>query len=82
MLENGLIDEIRELYKMHLPQIFPAMRACGLREFIEYLNGNVSLEQATSSAQQATRHYVKRQFTWFRHQINYASPASFSTKTD
>lgn len=72
MLENGLLDEVRALDKMQVPAIFPAMRAHGLREFIAHLHGEISLSDATAAAQQATRNYVKRQFTWFRHQMQDA----------
>jgi len=69
MLEDSLLDEIRALDKMNVTGSLPAMRACGLREFIAHLHGEISLEKAILSAQQATRNYVKRQFTWFRHQV-------------
>ena len=69
MLDDGLLDEVRQLDNMHIPSTAPAMRAHGLREFIAHLHGNISLQEAISQAQQATRNYVKRQFTWFRHQM-------------
>jgi tRNA dimethylallyltransferase len=73
MLENGLLDELQAIDAMQIPNEFPAMRALGLPEFIEYINGIISLEEATSKAQQNTRQYVKRQFTWFRHQMPEAT---------
>lgn len=72
MLEKGLLDEMQALDAMQVPATFPAMRAHGIREFIAYLHGKISLSDATAQAQQATRNYVKRQFTWFRHQMRDA----------
>jgi tRNA dimethylallyltransferase len=77
MLDEGLLDEMRELNAI-LPTLsnsergwmsLPAMRAHGLREFISHLNGEITIEEAIAQAQQMTRNYVKRQFTWFKHQM-------------
>jgi tRNA dimethylallyltransferase len=45
------------------------MRAHGVPGLIGYFDGIQSLEQAIAKGQQDTRHYAKRQFTWFRHQL-------------
>ena len=45
------------------------MRAIGVRELIQYLDGIVTLEQASAAIKQATRNYAKRQRTWLRHQL-------------
>jgi len=69
MLDEGALDEVRRLNAMGLATDLPVTRALGVREFSEYLAGNMGLEQAVAAAQQATRNYAKRQMTWFRHQI-------------
>lgn len=69
MLENGLLDEMQIIADMNLSHALPAMRAHGLREFVAYLKGEMTLQGATELACQNTRNYVKRQFTWFRHQM-------------
>jgi tRNA dimethylallyltransferase len=69
MLEEGALDEVRQLYAMHLDPSLPAMKAVGVREFGEYLAENCDLQAALAAARQATRRYAKRQMTWFRHQI-------------
>lgn len=69
MLDLGVMDEANNVMKMNLNPELPGMRAHGLPELIQYLNGDISLEQAIEWAKRNTRHYIKRQFTWFRGQM-------------
>ncbi len=69
MLEQGALDEVKALKALNLHTDLPAMRAVGVPELITYLDGGVSLAEATARAQQATRNYAKRQLTWFRNQL-------------
>ena len=66
MLEAGLIDEIRALLAAGIPEKCTSMQAIGYKEFIAYLNGGCSLDEAAAQVQQSSRHYAKRQLTWFR----------------
>lgn len=66
MLEAGLLDEIRELLDSGIPEKSTAMQAIGYKEFVDYLGGRCTLEEASRQVQQSTRHYAKRQLTWFR----------------
>jgi len=66
MLEQGLLEEIQGLLNAGIPEKCTAMQAIGYKEFLDYLNGNCSLQEATTLVQQASRHYAKRQLTWFR----------------
>jgi tRNA dimethylallyltransferase len=66
MLGLGLIDEIRSLLAEGISKKSTALQAIGYKEFISYLDGTMSLEEATNQVQQASRHYAKRQLTWFR----------------
>ena len=66
MLSAGLIDEIKALLASGIPERCTAMQAIGYKEFVDYLNGNSSLEDAVAQVQQSSRHYAKRQLTWFR----------------
>lgn len=70
MVENGVLDEMKKIDQMQVPNGMPAMRAHGLRELILYLNDKMSLEDAIAISQQNTRKYIKRQTTWFRHQMS------------
>jgi len=68
MLEQGALEEVKALKELNLSTDLPAMRAVGVPELLAYLNGEMTLEEATAKAQQATRNYAKRQLTWFRNQ--------------
>ncbi|MCE3232191.1 MAG: miaA, partial [Rickettsiaceae bacterium] len=69
MIEAGVLQEIMALGDLNLNPELPAMKAHGVPELLAYLNGNMTLEAAIDQAQKNTRHYIKRQFTWFRHQM-------------
>jgi len=66
MLEMGLIDEIRALLASGISPKATAMQAIGYKEFVAALEGDCTLAQATAQVQQSSRHYAKRQLTWFR----------------
>lgn len=70
MVQGGALEEMRA--SRHLPDDAPVMKALGAAELRAYLRGKTTLEQAVSQAQQASRHYAKRQITWFRHQLPVA----------
>lgn len=69
MLEAGALDEVAALAGLGLDPALPVMKALGVAEFSAHLRGELSLTDALSLAQQATRRYAKRQLTWFRHQL-------------
>jgi tRNA dimethylallyltransferase len=69
MIKAGVLDEMKGLDAMGLNPLLPAMKAHGVPELLAYLHGEMTLEDAIAQAQQNTRHYIKRQFTWFRHQV-------------
>ena len=66
MLEAGLIDEIHALLAMGISEKSTAMQAIGYKEFLDALAGRSSMEEAVELVQKASRHYAKRQLTWFR----------------
>lgn len=68
MMENGAIEEISRLAARNLDSALPIMRAHGVPGLVRALRGEASLAEAVATAQSDTRHYAKRQFTWFRHQ--------------
>ncbi|MGL9718890.1 MAG: tRNA (adenosine(37)-N6)-dimethylallyltransferase MiaA [Wolbachia sp.] len=69
MVENGAIDEVEKLLSMNLAPHLPAMKAHGVPEIIKYLKGELNLDEAIQIAQTNTRHYAKRQYTWFKNQF-------------
>lgn len=70
MLEQGLIDEIKALLASGIPSKCTAMQAIGYKEFVAALEGRISIEKAATQVQQSSRHYAKRQLTWFRRNPN------------
>ncbi|WP_289079291.1 tRNA (adenosine(37)-N6)-dimethylallyltransferase MiaA [uncultured Thalassospira sp.] len=70
MLEQGAIDEVRDLIALGLPDTTPVMKAVGVRELGAYLAGEIDLATAREKSQRETRRYAKRQLTWFRHQMS------------
>ena len=69
MLSAGALDEVRVLAARRLDPLLPAMKAHGVPWLIRHLAGDISLDAAAVEAKKDTRHYAKRQFTWFRHQL-------------
>jgi len=69
MLSAGALDEVRALAARSLDPLLPAMKAHGVPWLIRHLAGDMSLAAAATEAKKDTRHYAKRQFTWFRHQL-------------
>ena len=69
MLTQGGMEEAQELLKLGLDPQLPAMKAIGVPELASYFAGNMRLEEVENAAQQATRHYAKRQMTWARRNM-------------
>nr|WP_249811548.1 tRNA (adenosine(37)-N6)-dimethylallyltransferase MiaA [Bradyrhizobium sp. 149] len=69
MLDAGALNEVERLAARNLDPLLPAMKAHGVPALIRHLRGDLSLEQAATVGRADTRHYAKRQFTWFRHQL-------------
>ena len=66
MLEQGLVEEIRALLASGIPEKCTAMQAIGYKEFVAALRGDMTMEAAADEVRKASRHYAKRQLTWFR----------------
>jgi len=69
MVEAGLVDEVAALLERGYGPGDPGMNATGYPEFVAYLRGQSTLEEAIDATQRATRRYARRQLTWFRHQL-------------
>jgi tRNA dimethylallyltransferase len=69
MLSGGAREEVASLAERHLDPLLPAMKAHGVPALIRHLRGEITLEEAAAIGRADTRHYAKRQFTWFRHQL-------------
>ncbi|MBR5808591.1 MAG: tRNA (adenosine(37)-N6)-dimethylallyltransferase MiaA [Clostridia bacterium] len=66
MVEDGLVEEVKGLLKSDIDSKCTAMQSIGYKEFYGYLNGESTLEEALETIKQSSRHYAKRQLTWFR----------------
>ncbi len=66
MVQNGAIEEVKNLLKLNYNNSLPIMKAHGVPEIQSYLKNEVSIEECISKIQQVTRNYVKRQHTWWR----------------
>ena len=66
MLEKGLIEEVKQLYKKYGDELRTSVQGIGYKEVIDYLNGMYSKEEMIEKIKMETRRYAKRQLTWFR----------------
>lgn len=66
LMEMGLIDEVKKLMDMGLTFDSISMKGIGYKEIISYLEGQVDISEATDNIKKNSRHYAKRQLTWFR----------------
>ena len=67
MLEQGLLQEVENLLKKYSPALV-SMQGIGYKEFVPYFNGECTLDRTVYTLKANTRHFAKRQLTWFRHQ--------------
>ena len=70
MLQQGLVEEIKELLASGIPEKCTAMQAIGYKEFVAALNGFGTIQEAADEVRKSSRHYAKRQLTWFRRNKN------------
>ena len=70
MLQQGLIQEIQDLLASGIPAKCTAMQAIGYKEFVAALEGQITIEEAADQVKKSSRHYAKRQLTWFRRNKN------------
>ena len=66
MIESGWIDEVQQLLQEGVLPEAQAMKAIGYKELVLYLDGQLSLEAASELIKKRTRHFAKRQMTWFK----------------
>ena len=80
MLKNGLLDEVKTLHEKGYTKDMVSMQGLGYKEILEYFNGEISLERAVYLIKRDTRHFAKRQLTWFRREkeISWVNKQDFS----
>ena len=68
MVEAGLVEEVRRLKAMGCTRDMVSMQGLGYKEILDYLDGACSLDEAVYKIKRDTRHFAKRQLTWFRRE--------------
>ncbi len=68
MLKEGLVDEVKALKDMGCHREMVSMQGLGYKEILDYLEGRTTLEEAVYILKRDTRHFAKRQLTWFRRE--------------
>ncbi len=66
MIEKGIVEEVRNILKIGYGKDLNSLNTVGYKEIIQYLEGNINLERAVELIKRNTRHYAKRQLTWFK----------------
>ena len=70
MFAQGLVDEVKNLYKIYGDKLY-SLNIIGYNEIIDYINAKISLDEAAYQIKLNSRHYAKRQFTWFKADKEY-----------
>ncbi len=83
MMKEGLIEEVRKLQKEGYQKNKVSMQGIGYRQVFEYLEGNTSLEETIENIKKDTRHFAKRQLTWFGREkdVCMVDKSKFETET-
>lgn len=68
MMEQGLVEEVKKLKEMGCARGMVSMQGLGYKEILDYLDGRCSLEDAVYVLKRDTRHFAKRQLTWFKRE--------------
>ena len=81
MIEHGLLAEARSIYDRGYSRSLPAMQSIGYRQLFEVFDGKSTLEHAVEQIKLDTRHFAKRQLTWFRRdkRIRWSDASDFET---
>ena len=70
MMDMGLVDEVKSIVEMGIGKDTTAMQAIGYKEIVQYLEGEITIEEAVDKIKQGSRRYAKRQLTWYRRNEN------------
>ena len=84
MMEQGLNDEVKRLKEMGCHKGMVSMQGLGYKELLMHLNGEISLDEAVYRIKRDTRHFAKRQLTWFGRErdVNWLDKSAFGYDTD
>ena len=84
MIQEGLVDEVKALLDMGCTREMVSMQGLGYKEIIDYLQGNITLEEAIYIIKRDTRHFAKRQLTWFRRErdVRWVNKSDYSSEEE
>lgn len=84
MISDGLVDEVKALVNLGLSEKNLSMQGIGYKEILQYLNNEITLEEASNNIKLNSRHFAKRQLTWFNREkdIVWLNRPDFSNNTD
>lgn len=84
MIAQGLVEEVEKLLAYGCTSEMVSMQGLGYKEIIPYLNGDYSLDKAVYILKRDTRHFAKRQLTWFRREkeVTWIDKSVFSSEED
>lgn len=81
MIKDGLVSEVKALYEKGYHEDLISMKGIGYKEVFPYLRGEISLEEMENQIKINTRHFAKRQLTWFKREktVTYVDKDKYST---
>ncbi len=84
MLEQGLVDEVKHLLELGYDRHLVSMQGLGYKEIVNYLNGEYDLDTAVEIIKRDTRHFAKRQLTWFRREktVRFLNYEDYENRVD
>lgn len=84
MISNGLVEEVRSLIAGGISPDSVAMQGLGYKETVRYINGDISLDRLSELIKLGTRHFAKRQITWFKRErdVNWLNYEDYSNVDD
>ena len=84
MFKMGLVDEVKSLMKKGYNKSMVSMQGIGYKEVIDYLNGEISMDECIDIIKRDTRHFAKRQLTWFKREkvVTYIDKEKFVIEAD
>ena len=82
MMKAGLVEEVKRLQEEGCKRGMVSMQGLGYKEILDYLDGTISLEEAIYRIKRDTRHFAKRQITWFKRErdVTWISKDDFERK--
>lgn len=84
MLADGLLDEVRSLVDEGYSRDLVSMQGLGYKEMIDYIQERYTLDEAVYTLKRDTRHFAKRQVTWFKRekQVTWVNKNEFDSEAD